>query len=217
MPASVRAVDRRERQVERVGGQRGDRRLGADEPRERGAGDAHVVARRDERELRVADGDDGAERVGERGDAGAGARDGRLELLLRLLELRARRGLGLARGEDAVVLRLDLQRDVELLRDLVRFGGADVGARATDLVQPATAVEQVERRADAGGVAPGLRREIGHETALRVESVTRLVHLTHREVEATGRARRARRARWIRRCGPARAPARRRGRSAARA
>jgi hypothetical protein len=141
-----------------------------------------TLLRREQGELCVADRDDRPQGVGQRGDAGARARDGGRELLLRLAELRLGGGLGLAGREDRVILRLHLQRDVEALRHLVRLRGANVGACAPDLAEPATTVEQVDRRVEPRAVGPGIRCQIGDEAALCVEAVARLVHLAETQV-----------------------------------
>src|SRR4029079_562665 len=109
--------------------------------------------------------------------------DGRLELLFRLLELCLRGRFGLASGEDRVVLRLHLQRDVVLLRHLVRLRGADVELGALHLVPATAAIEEIDRRREAGAVRPWLRREVGHETPLRIETLAGLIHLAERDVE----------------------------------
>ena len=183
-PGKGRAVDRCEGEVERVRRLRRDRRRRADEARERGAGDAQVVARRDHRELRVADRDDGAQRVGQRGDAGPRARRSTPSAAPRPARAAPGRGLRLARGEDAVVLRLHLERDVELLATSFASAASTSYRVRRISTEPATAVEHVERGREAGAVAPRLRREIRHEAALVVESIAGLVHLPHGEVEA---------------------------------
>ena len=143
----------------RVFGRRGNDEWCSDEPRERCVRDVQVVARLNERQLRVADLNDRPERIGLRGRASGDLRGRGLQLLGRLVELCLCGGFHFTRGEHGVVLLLHVQRDVVLLEHLVRFGRADVRLRGPKAVEPRPAVEQVDAHTQAAVVLV-LRDEI---------------------------------------------------------